>query len=138
MMHKKVQVVIIDCSRKGPKVLLLKTNMDRGEFWQNVTGSVEGEETFFQGAKRELAEETGINSDNIFDLDLNFKFKDRHGQEVLEQVYVALLEETPTEISLDPHEHIDYKWKPLDAISTHDFKFPTNFEAFLKARARVK
>jgi len=138
MMHKKVQVVIIDCSRKGPKALLLQTNSKRGEFWQNVTGSVEGEETFFSGAQRELVEETGIQTDNIFDLDLKFRFQDQYGREVVEQAYVALLNDTPTEIDLDPHEHIDYKWKTLDAITEDDFKFPTNFEALLKAKARVK
>jgi len=138
MMHKKIQVVIIDCSRKAPKLLLLKTNNERGKFWQNVTGSVDGEETYFQAAKRELLEETGISSDNIFDLDTNFKFKDHDGHTVIEQVYVALLEETPTEIKLDPHEHVDYKWKALSSIGMNDFKFPTNFEAFLKAKARVK
>ena len=138
MMHKKVQVVIIDCSRKGPKALLLQTNSKRGEFWQNVTGSVEGDETFFSGAQRELVEETGIQTEDIFDLDLKFNFTDQYGKEVVEKAYVALLKSTPTEITLDPHEHIDYKWKNLDAITTQDFKFPTNFEAFQKAKARVK
>ncbi|TDJ07420.1 MAG: NUDIX domain-containing protein [Deltaproteobacteria bacterium] len=138
MLHKKVQIVIIDCSHKGPKALLLQTNKKRGEFWQNVTGSVEGDETFFLGARRELEEETGIKSSNLFDLNFNFKFKDRHGKEVVEQVFVALLEHTPTKIKLDPHEHQDFKWKTLDAITADDFKFPTNFEAFVKARARAK
>ena len=137
MTHKKVQIVIIDCSRKGPKVLLLQTNEKRGLFWQNVTGSVEGEETLFSAAKRELMEETGIDTDNIFDLDLKFHFEDRYGKKVIEQAYVALLQDTPTEINLDPHEHVDYKWKNLDAITEVDFKFPTNFEAFIKAKARV-
>jgi len=136
MMHKKIQVVIIDRSRKGPKALLLQTNLKRGEFWQNVTGSVEKDETFFSAAKRELEEETGIISDNIFDLDVGFNFIDRHGEDVIEQAYVALLDITPTEIKLDPGEHIDYKWKSLDLITDQDYKFPTNFEAFLKAKAR--
>ncbi|RLA62059.1 MAG: hypothetical protein DRQ88_09430 [Epsilonproteobacteria bacterium] len=138
MLHKKVQIVIIDCSRKGPKALLLKTNQKRGEFWQNVTGSVEPGETFFQGAQRELLEETGIKSDKFYDLDLQFTFKDQYGKEVEEQVYVALLEKTPTEILLDANEHIDYKWKQLETITKDDFKFSSNFEALVRAWARIK
>lgn len=40
--HRKVQVVIAAISHKNQfDILLLETNQKRGEFWQNVTGSVE-------------------------------------------------------------------------------------------------
>ena len=44
---KKAQVVLaaIDEASQNFKFLLLQTNQRRGNFWQNVTGKVEKEET---------------------------------------------------------------------------------------------
>ena len=43
-----------------PLFLLLKTRLDRGEFWQPVTGGVEAGETVLNAALREAREETGL------------------------------------------------------------------------------
>jgi dATP pyrophosphohydrolase len=131
--HKKVQVVIIDISRIPFSLLLLKTNKKRGEFWQSVTGSVENEETYHQGALRELQEETGIETDGLVDLDFNFEFMDRFQKQVKEQVYLCLLKKTPGEIKISPEEHTDYKWVKVNELSKEDFKFESNYHAFIKA-----
>ena len=66
MKKRKVQVAIFHLDEQQQKhFLLLKTNKKRGEFWQNVTGSVEEGESFEQGAIREVIEETGLVEKNI-------------------------------------------------------------------------
>ena len=40
-MSEKVQVVIFQKIGKSFDVLLLQTNKERGNFWQNITGGVE-------------------------------------------------------------------------------------------------
>ena len=57
-----VLIVIYDNNRQ----ILLMERADKPGFWQSVTGSLEPGETIEQTAKRELAEETGIYSNDIF------------------------------------------------------------------------
>jgi dATP pyrophosphohydrolase len=43
------------------KVLIME-RADKAGFWQSVTGSVEGDETPYQAAIREVLEETGLDA----------------------------------------------------------------------------
>lgn len=136
-LHKKVQVVVIDKARAPKQLLLLQTKKERGSFWQNITGSLEEGETFYKGALRELKEETGIEASSLIDLDLGFKFKDRWEKDVLEQVYLCPLEETPKEIKISELEHQDYKWISIDKVKNEHFKYPSNYEAFCVAINKI-
>lgn len=136
--HKKVQVVIIDISRNPFSLLLLKTNKERGEFWQSVTGSVEAGETYYQGAVRELQEETGIENRSLIDLDFSFEFVDRFNKNVIEQVYLCVLKKTPAKIQISSEEHTDFKWVKLSELKEEDFKFKSNYQAFMEASYHCK
>lgn len=138
--QQKVQVVVIKSSspHKFPsdyEVLLLRTNKKRGNFWQNITGSVEENEQVNVGALRELQEETNflqIENDNLISLDLLFEFTSKFQKKCQEHCFLYY-QQGPMTISIDPHEHDDFNWKPVQGIEPHDYFFESNYECFKKA-----
>jgi len=129
-LKKKVQVVVIAES----SLLLFEFNNQIPNNYvgfQNITGSVEGDESFIEAAVRELDEEAGINS-TVIDVHKEFTFFDRWKKNCLEKVYLCYLPKKP-EIILN-EEHLFYKWVPLLDVTVNDYTFPTNFEAFLAAK----
>ncbi|MDH5581101.1 MAG: NUDIX domain-containing protein [Bdellovibrionales bacterium] len=134
--HRKVQVVIIDTSRTPFHLLLLQTKEERDHVWQNVTGSVDNNETFHQAALRELKEETGISNQALIDLDLSFKFHDRWNRDIHEQVYLCRLHSTPEEIKLSD-EHQNYKWISIEKVQINSFGHESNFKSFQNAMGHL-
>lgn len=135
---KKAQVTIaaIDANSQSFKFLILQTNERRGKFWQNVTGKVEENETFEEGALREAIEETQLKIESIVDLvdlGLSFNFTDKRGRKVHEKSFLIILDQT-WEVPLDPHEHINSKWIDQDDVKEGIVKFTTNFETLEKAK----
>ena len=123
---KKVQVVII----AKEQVLLFEFNQNIPNNYagfQNITGGVEGDESYYEAAKRELMEEAGILHD-VVAVDLEFKFHDRWKKDCVEKVYACLLQDIP-EVVLN-EEHLHFKWTPIGEVKASDYTFPTNFEAF--------
>ena len=123
---QKIQIVTI----AENQLLLLQFAKFHNNGYQNITGSVEKEETFFDAATRELFEETGLNKP-LIDTQLQFEFLDRWGFKVIEKVFLCKLDKIPTIILSD--EHLSYKWIPINKVNLNDFVFPTNFEAFKKS-----
>ena len=95
--HKKVQVIITARDPEGSwSALILKTNKDRGQFWQNVTGSVDEGESFEEAALREAQEETGLEIEKIVEFDgleLSFEFKDRWKKNVHEECFLIVADD---------------------------------------------
>lgn len=127
----KAQVVVFRKHEEKLFVLLLQTNNKSGAFWQNVTGSVEAGEDFKEGAKRELLEETNIDSD-VFDTGYEFSFTSRWHKNATEKCFYAFA--TSEKIKLS-EEHQNYKWIDSRDITRNDYKFETNFIALTKAIA---
>ena len=132
-MHKKIQIVIIDLHNSMQRVLLLKTNKTSGNFWQNVTGSVEKNEDFMKAAKRELFEETGITNINLIELPLSFEFHDRLKRYVNEKVYLALIDSSHNVIKLS-NEHEESKWLTIDEVNEENYGYHSNYDALLSAK----
>lgn len=134
--HKKVQVVVAAPAPSGEwSCLILKRNPDGGSIWQNVTGSVEDHETYEDGALRETQEETALKLESIVDIveiGLVFKFVDRWKRKVEERTFLIVSDQQwkPT---LDPKEHVDWKWVPLSEVSTDLLEWPSNSQTLLKA-----
>ncbi len=129
-LKKKVQVVVI--AEKG--LLLFEFNNQIPNNYvgfQNITGSVEGDESFEEAAVRELGEEAGIHSP-VIDINKEFTFFDRWKKNCVEKVYLCHLTKKP-EITLN-EEHLFFKWVPIEEVQVSDYTFPTNFEAFLSAK----
>lgn len=134
---KKAQVIVATASesRQGFEILLLQTNERRGSFWQNVTGKIEDNETYEEGALREAVEETQLGVDDIVDiipLALSFEFTDQRQRKVKEECFLIILDKK-WEIKIDPSEHQNFKWVPMEEINDESVKFHSNFEALEKA-----
>jgi 8-oxo-dGTP pyrophosphatase MutT (NUDIX family) len=111
--------------------LLLLTRAERGSFWQPVTGSVEEGEGLETAAAREAREETSLKFVNPPQpVGVPFEFESR-GNRISE--YSFSLEVPFTDerkfpaVTLDPHEHVDYKWVPADE-AFQKLKYPSNQE----------
>ena len=129
-LHKKVQVVVLHTTNNNTNLLKLQTKADRGEFWQNVTGSIEGSESWEQGALRELEEETGLNG-VLTQLDLVYKFHDRWKRDVEERVFLAQVQSD--HVRLCEQEHQAHEWKNISEVTENDFGHKSNYESFLEA-----
>ena len=130
-LNRKAQVWIY---RKG-QVLLLQTNVERGEFWQPVTGSINAGETFAEGAMREAQEESGL----VFDgelkyLEYEFEFHGKFGR-VIERVFAW--ESSRGEVKLEPREHQNYRWISF-AEAEKALKFSSNIEGLHRLQKRLE
>jgi 8-oxo-dGTP pyrophosphatase MutT (NUDIX family) len=135
---KKAQVLIaaIDNTSHSFKFLLLQTNEQRGKFWQNVTGKIEGDETFEEGGLREAIEETQLNIEtivDIVDLGLSYDFTDQRGRKVHEKSFLIICDKM-WDVIIDPKEHQSFKWINQDEIEEGIVKFRSNLETLEKAK----
>lgn len=133
-LKKKVQIVVM---AENSLLLFEFNNQIPNNYvgFQNITGSVEAEESFAEAAARELYEESGINS-YIIDINKEFTFFDRWKRNCQEKVYLCYLDKKPI-VTLS-EEHLFYKWVPISDVRISDYTFPTNFEAFLSAKEHLK
>lgn len=127
MEKMKAQVIVYAKHQNKKHLLLLQTSGERNHIWQNVTGSVDSGESFFEGAKRELLEETGIVATPI-ETKIEYKFFDRWQKNVIEKVFYVNLENLPQVILSEEHEN--YKWIPIEEIRQEHFHYSSNYEAF--------
>jgi 8-oxo-dGTP pyrophosphatase MutT (NUDIX family) len=122
--YKKAQVWIANTSKENnPKVLLFRVVKERGSGWHPVTGHIDEGETVSEGARRELKEETGFDSDRGAWIDLKQKinFTGRYGP-VTEQVFLFILDGKTRVPHLDPKEHVDFEWVEVkEAVSRLGF-----------------
>jgi 8-oxo-dGTP pyrophosphatase MutT (NUDIX family) len=120
------------------QILLLRTNQRRGQFWQNITGSIDAidEGQLLKGAMREVKEETGLYPQDYlgpFKINYETEFLDQWGRNVREFTFFIITQgKNPPPISLDPNEHDTFKWVKVSEIEnteTRPFKFPSNQKA---------
>lgn len=126
---KKVQVIVFRKDEGKLFVLLLLTNNKSGAFWQNITGSVEDGEDYHEGAKRELLEETGIDSE-VFEIGYEFSFHNQWNKDVTEKSFYTFTTKVDIELS---EEHQAFKWLEVSKVTRNEYKFDTNFTALTKA-----
>jgi len=116
----------------GHEFLILKTNKDRGSFWQPITGKVEvGEEELEAVALREVGEETGIRRyERILPLDYSFEFiKSERNTSYTEHVFAV---EVTAGVSVTlSHEHETYLWCPFSQAQ-EKVSFDSNKTSFDK------
>lgn len=126
------------------QVLLLERADKRG-FWQSVTGSIEGGETPYDAAIREVREETGLDA-------LAYKFEDwqasnvyeiyphwrhRYAPGVTENVehLFGLELPAPCDVQLAPDEHVRYEWVDWRDAAKRVFSW-TNVDALKRLGER--
>lgn len=139
---KKAQVVIaaVDHEQNSFSLLLLQTNQKRGEFWQNVTGKVDENETFEEGGLREAIEETHLKIEDMvemLDLELTYNFIDARKRDVHEESFLLVFDKK-WNVIIDPKEHQDFKWVNINDVTQDDVKHKSNFETIRKSQKLLK
>jgi len=126
-------------------VLLLERSAHPG-YWQSVTGSREGDEGLADTARREVAEETGIDSTrhqlqdwrltNTFEIFSEWRQRYAPGiTRNIEHVFGMPLPEVQS-ISPAPGEHRNWAWMPWQQAAEQCFSW-TNRDAILMLPARI-
>ena len=111
---------------------------DKVGFWQSVTGSIEDDETAYEAAIREVAEETGLKA-----LDYDFQdwqvantyeiyphWRHRYAEGVTENVehLFGLTLPASLDVTLAPDEHVRFEWVDWREAAQRVFSW-TNVDA---------
>ena len=126
------------------RVLLLE-RADRKNFWQSVTGSIEGGETPYEAAIREVHEETGLvatdyafsdwQSSNVYEIYPHWRH--RYAPDVThnEEHLFGLELPGPLPVQLADDEHVRYEWLDWRQAAIRVFSW-TNVVALRKLGER--
>lgn len=114
--YETVQVVVWRDGLSGPEILLVHRTPEHGDFWQPVTGKIERGETPAGAARREVAEETGLDGaptplHHVRDFRIERAFSKHAGPHpflLREHAFAMRAPNAPTRLS--PDEHDDLRW----------------------------
>ncbi len=122
------------------QVLLLE-RADHPGWWQSVTGSQNPGESLVETAVREVREETGLDARAYKLTDWGYSnryeiyecYRHRYAPETTHNTeHVFGLEvPVPLPITLEPREHLSYRWLPAEAAAARCFS-PSNADAIRK------
>jgi dATP pyrophosphohydrolase len=135
---KRPESVLIVVYTDAGEVLLLKRS-DHPDFWQSVTGSLRWGETPPEAARRELAEETGLDCGpelvdhrRTFTFEILKRWRHRYAPGVThnrEHLFsVELRDRMP--VHIDSREHSECRWMPRHQAAARVWSW-TNREAIL-------
>ena len=111
---------------------------DKTDFWQSVTGSVEGDETPLQAAIREVHEETGLDASqynlqdwhasNVYEIYPHWRHRYAPGVVENREHLFGLELPSALPIKLAPNEHVYYEWVDWREAAERVFSW-TNVDA---------
>lgn len=113
-------VLVVVCTDAGEALLLQRRQPF--DFWQSVTGSLHAGESHAQAARRELAEETGLQDEGRLEYSgvsrqfaIDPRWRHRFGPGVVENVEFEWRYRLPraVDIALHDDEHSAYRWLPV-------------------------
>lgn len=137
--YKRPTSVLVVIHTPNLDILLLERAAHPG-FWQSVTGSHEANETLIATARREVQEETGLDTSafNLRDwhqsntFEIFTEWRHRYAPGVTHNTeHIFSLEVPATQpVSIAPDEHIAYQWLPWQAAAERCFSW-SNRDAIL-------
>jgi len=144
MAYKTPVSVLVLIHTPDLQVLLLD-RADKPGFWQSVTGSIEGGETLWETAMREVQEETGLEAQryhladwqmsNMYEIYPHWRYRYAPGvTQNTEHVFGLELPGT-LPVTLNPREHLHYEWVDWRTAAQRVFSW-TNVEALCKLGER--
>lgn len=145
MAYKQPISVLVVIHTPSLDILLLERAAHPG-FWQSVTGSHEGEETLIETARREVQEETGLDTTrfklcnwqqtNTFEIFPEWRH--RYAPGITHNVEHVFSLEIPKvqPVTIAPGEHVAYAWLPWQKAAERCFSW-SNQEAILTLGKRV-
>lgn len=118
--------------------VLLLDRADKPGFWQSVTGSIEGGETLYETAMREVQEETGLDAtrynltdwqlSNVYEIYPHWRYRYAPGVTQNTEHVFGLELPAPLDVTLNPREHLRYEWVDWREAAKKVFSW-TNVEA---------
>lgn len=138
--NRVAQVNIVVC-RKNAKakyeVLVLYRNIEKGSFWQTITGGVHIGEDFSSAAAREMKEEIGLIPKKIKYTGYHFNFLAGGTHELNEYVFTTCLSLTLSKKIKISEEHEEFRWLSVqEAIDL--VRYDTNKKAITRAISILK
>lgn len=116
------------------------------DFWQSVTGSLRDGEVQGDAARRELKEETGLDTEGVLTntgvsrrFTIDPRWRDRYPQGVTENTEYEWRYRLPAtrDVKLNPEEHSEYCWLPIDRAIQKVWSW-TNREALEDLRGQAR
>ena len=145
MTHKIPVSTLVVIYTPALEVLLLE-RADHPGFWQSVTGSQDEGESLAETAAREVSEETGIdarkyrleawNLQNVYEIYPVWRHRYAPGVTHNTEHVFSLAVPAPVPVSLDPDEHLSYKWLPWREAAAITISW-TNRDAILALPRRT-
>jgi len=139
-----VSVLVVIHTAAG-EVLLIE-RADKPGYWQSVTGSREGDESLLDTARREVAEETGLDAGqhtlsdwqlhNRYEIYPHWRHRYPAGVTHNDEHVFGLQLDRPQSVQLAPGEHLAQQWLPWQQAAELVFS-PSNAAAIRLLPARL-
>ena len=143
--YKKPVSVLVVIHTPALEVLLLERASHPG-YWQSVTGSQEGDENLIDTARREVLEETGLDTrryvltdwqlTNTFEIFPEWRHRYAPGITSNREHVFGLMVPAPVPVTLAPGEHLAYRWLPWRQAANECFSW-SNRDAILLLPERM-
>jgi lipoyl(octanoyl) transferase len=108
---REAEVAVFVARRGRTEILVLHRSVVQGSYWHTVAGGIEAGETPAEAARRELAEETGLQVDLVGEAFFNTYAQPGLADMPVHAYLVDAADDWEPELDW---EHDDHRWVPVD------------------------